>query len=403
MVRRHILSNSMADNNIVNQIYYYDAKYNNAVRLLEQSSSISKEDKEAIREFIDHLRSQGVSVGRLAKYIFHLRVFREQLGKNFREASRRDIEHFMASARGKYTYRTAEDYGFVIKRFYKFLYYGNVDKDTPWPDLVKWIKKSSKPNQRSMPEFLTPQEVEKMIEAADNLRDKTMLAVGFEAGLRAAELLSMNTDDVSFDSLGARIRVRGKTGERVVRLISSAPFLARYMETHPYRNEPGKPLWISYALNRRGQRLLYLSWNRILKNIAIKAGIKKRVHNHMLRHGSATEAAKYLTEPEMRVKYGWSGGSRMPEVYVHLNSRDLDDKLARIYTGRVLEPPKPEFSPIICPKCSEKNSPGQRYCGRCGTPLDKMELEKKSVEIELLKREILELKELLGKVQDPSF
>ncbi|MCX8188340.1 MAG: site-specific integrase [Nitrososphaeria archaeon] len=390
----------MASNNIVNQIYYYDAKYNNALKLLEQSSSISKEDKEAIKEFIDHLRSQGVSVGRLAKYLFHLRVFREQLGKNFREASRKDIEHFMASAREKYAYRTVEDYGFAIKRFYKYLYYGNVDKDTPWPDLVKWIKKSSKPNQRSMPELLTPQELQKMIEAAENLRDKTMLAVGFEAGLRAAELLSMNTDDVSFDSLGARIRVKGKTGERLVRLISSAPILAMYMEVHPFRDEPGKPLWPSYATNRRGLRLSYILWNRILKKIAIKAGIKKRVHNHMLRHGSATEAAKYLTEPEMRIKYGWSGGSRMPEVYVHLSSRDLDDKLARIYTGKVLETPKPKFSPIICPKCSEKNSPGQRYCGRCGTPLDKIELEKRSIELEALKRELMELKELLSKAQN---
>ncbi|MEM3829902.1 MAG: hypothetical protein QXP36_11925, partial [Conexivisphaerales archaeon] len=49
-------------------IYYYDAKYNNALKLVEQSASISKEDKEAIKEFIHHLRSQGVSVGRLAKY-----------------------------------------------------------------------------------------------------------------------------------------------------------------------------------------------------------------------------------------------------------------------------------------------------------------------------------------------
>ncbi len=392
----------MTINNIVNQIYYYNVRYNNALKLLEQSSSISKEDKETIKEFIDHLRSQGVSVGRLAKYLFHLRVFREQLGKNFREASRRDIEHFMALARGKYTYRTVEDYGFVIKRFYKFLYYGNVDKDTPWPDLVKWIKKSGKPNERSMPEFLTANEVQKMIEVADNLRDKTMLAVGFEAGLRAAELLSMNTDDVSFDSLGARIRVKGKTGERIVRLISSAPILARYMEVHPFRDQPGKPLWLSYSMNRRGQRLLYLSWNKILKKIAAKAGIKKRVHNHMLRHGSATEAAKYLTEPEMKVKYGWTGGSRMPEIYVHLSSRDLDDKLARIYTGKALEPPKPDFSPIICPRCGEKNSPGQKYCGRCGTPLDKMELEKRSVEIESLRKEVMELKRLLGEVQNFS-
>ena len=392
----------MASNNVVNQIYYYDARYRNALKLLEESSSISKEDKDAIKEFIDHLRSQGVSIGRIAKYLFHLKVFREWLGKNFRDASRKDIEHFIALAREKYTPKTVGDYGFTVKRFYKFLYYGNVDKDTPWPDLVKWIKKSSKPNERSMPEFLTAQEVQKMIEAADSLRDKAMLAVGFEAGLRAAELLSMNTGDVSFDDLGAKIRVRGKTGERIVRLISSAPILASYMESHPFRNEPDKPLWPSHATNRRSQRLSYISWDRIIKKVAEKAGIKKRVHNHMLRHGSATEAAKYLTEQEMKVKYGWTGGSRMPEIYVHLNSRDLDEKLAKIYTGKALKPTEPEFSPIICPKCGEKNTPGKKYCGRCGTPLDKSILQKNSVELEMLKRELMELKSLLKKAVEDS-
>jgi len=392
------------NDSISDKLYYYGVKLENALRLLEGSEKISVEDKRAVLEFIEHLRSQGVSTGRLAKYLFHLRVFREWLGKGFRDASRRDLEHFIAEARGKYSPKTVEDYGFVIKRFYKFLYYGNVDKDTPWPELVKWIKKSGKPSEKNMPEFLTGQEVQRMIEAADCLRDKVMLAVGYEAGLRASELLGLNVGDVSFDSLGAKIRVRGKTGERVVRLISSAPLLARYMEEHPFKNEPNRPLWLSLATNRRGLRLSYASWSRIiLKKTASKAGIMKRVHNHMLRHGSATEAAKYLTEHEMKVKYGWTGGSRMPEIYVHLSSRDLDEKLARIYAGKVLEPAKPEFSPIICPKCGEKNTPGQKYCGRCGTPLDKSVLEKSSVEIEMLKKEIMELKELLRKAAENAF
>lgn len=402
MIRQHILSNSMSSNNIASRIYYYDAKLEDALNLLERNQEISREDRDSIKDFVAHLRAQGVCSGRLAKLIFHLKVFRVYLGKNFRDASRKDIENFMAFARGKYSPRTVLDYGYLIKRFYKFLYYGNVDRDTPWPELVKWIKVNRKPNENNMPEYLTSQEVQKMIEIADNFRDKAMLAVGFEAGLRASELLGINVGDVTFDELGARIRVRGKTGERIVRLISSAPILARYMEEHPFKNDPNMPLWLSYAKNRRSQRVLYFSWSRRLKRLALNAGIKKRVHNHMLRHGSATEAAKYLTEHEMKVKYGWTGGSRMPEIYVHLSSRDLDDKLARIYTGKVLEPPKPEFSLVICSKCGEKNTPGQKYCGRCGAPLDQSMLQKNSVELEMLKRELMELKDLLKKAAENS-
>ncbi len=53
-----------------------------------------------------------------------------------------------------------------------------------------------------------------MIKASDVLRDKTMIAVGFEAGLRASELLTIRVGDLSFDELGARVKVKGKTGEK---------------------------------------------------------------------------------------------------------------------------------------------------------------------------------------------
>jgi len=395
VANRHYLydGNSMS---VQEQIYYYGTSFRDALKLLE-SSRLCEEDKASIKAFVEHLRSQGVSVGRLAKYVFHLKVFGEALGKCFKEASRKDVEAFMAEAREKYRPRTVEDYAFAVKRFYKFLYYGNVDKDTPWPDLVRWLRKSGKLSEKSMPDFLTAGEVKAMIEVAGCLRDKVMIAVGYEAGLRASELLGMDVGDVSFDSLGAKVRVRGKTGERVVRLITSAPFLARWLEMHPFKGEPAMPLWPSLATNYRRKRLSWASWSRFLKIVAAKAGIKKRVHNHMLRHGSATEAAKFLTEYEMKVKYGWTGGSKMPAVYVHLSSRDLDEKLAKIYVERKLEPPKPDFYPISCPRCGEKNSPGQKFCGKCGTPLDASELEKSRMEVEEMKMEIRALRELLSK------
>ncbi|MEM0287183.1 MAG: tyrosine-type recombinase/integrase [Nitrososphaerota archaeon] len=57
-------------------------------------------------------------------------------------------------------------------------------------------------------EFLTPSEVETMMATTSSTRNKAMLAVGFEAGLRASELLNMHVGDVAFDERGASIRVR---------------------------------------------------------------------------------------------------------------------------------------------------------------------------------------------------
>jgi integrase/recombinase XerD len=167
----------------------------------------------------------------------------------------------------------------------------------------------------------------------------------------------MNIGDVSFDEAGAIVTVSGKTGGRTVRLISSAPILGKYLESHPHREDPAFPLWISNATNYRGRWLKWLALSKILKQAAKRAGIKKRVHNHMLRHGSATVNAKYLKDSELKAMYGWTMSSRMASVYVHLQSSDLDDKLQSIYGGRLAEQKPPEFTQVICSRCKEKNSP----------------------------------------------
>jgi integrase/recombinase XerD len=244
-----------------------------------------------------------------------------------------------------------------------------------------------------------------MMKASSKLRDKTMLSVGYEAGLRATELLGMNLYDVSFDGKRAKIRVRGKTGERTVRLISSAPLLARYLEEMIPTNGGGgriknngenRALWTSQSLNYRGRRLTWLSWSRILKQLAKDAGLgNRRIYNHLLRHSSATANAGFLTESELKLLYGWSGSSKMPAVYVHLHGKDLDQKLQAIYSGRQVEMQKPEFTPIICARCSEKNTPGFRFCSRCGTPLGQSELVQSSIEMESLKQKIKEMEGLI--------
>ena len=75
-----------------------------------------------------------------------------------------------------------------------------MDKETPYPEEVRWIKTATKPNERKEPLFFTSAEIEAMKKAANNLRDKAMVAVGYEAGLRATELLTLNVGSVVFDA-----------------------------------------------------------------------------------------------------------------------------------------------------------------------------------------------------------
>ena len=119
----------------------------------------------------------------------------------------------------------------------------------------------------------------------------------------------------------------------------------------------------------------------------------------MLRHGSATENAKYLSDSELKIKHGWTMGSRMAAVYVHLSGADIDDKLCAIYGSKEVKTSTPSFVPIICPRCKEKSSPGTSYCARCGTPLEPREISKSSIDIEQVRNDLRELREMFAKAK----
>jgi hypothetical protein len=56
----------------------------------------------------------------------------------------------------------------------------------------------------------------------------------------------------------------------------------------------------------------------------------------------ATHLAKFLTEDQLRVYFGWSKGSEVPARYVHLSGRDVDGALAKMVWGlRVSKKRKP--------------------------------------------------------------
>ena len=366
-------------------VYDYGYALRNSLKRLDESKILSEGDRDIIREFLEHLRAKRVSTGRLAKYGFTIRRFTEHLGVPIRNAGRKDIERLSIWIQEQgYSPHTIQDSLFAIKYFYKFVRSGNTDHETPFPEEVRWLKVRQKANERKEPEFFTPGEVESLIKCATRLRDKCMLCVAFERGLRPSELLLLNVGDVTFDAMGARIRIRrSKTGERTMRIIAGASIMGRYLESHPLRENPAAPLWVNESTNHLNERLSWTAWNRIMKEVAQKAGVNgKRIHHYLLRHGSATEAAKLFTDSELKILYGWTMGSRMPATYIHLSARDIDPKLERIYGGKPIEPAKPEFSPSICPRCGEKNSPGIRFCGRCGTPLDASELTKAALEMQ---------------------
>ncbi|HDJ26014.1 MAG TPA: site-specific integrase [Candidatus Bathyarchaeota archaeon] len=176
--------------------------------------------------------------------------------------------------------------------------------------------------------ILRPEELRALMEACEHPRDRAIIAVLAETGLRIGELLSLRMRDVEELEDGAyRLRVRGKTGLRTVVAIRSAPFLSEWLEVHPLKGEADAPLWTT--IRGKPRPLRPKAFREHLRDLARRAGLKRNVHPHMLRHTRFTQLARVLTEQELKVVAGWSKASRMAGVYVHLSGRDAEAALRK--------------------------------------------------------------------------
>jgi hypothetical protein len=177
---------------------------------------------------------------------------------------------------------------------------------------------------------------------------------------------------VRFDQYGGVISVNGKTGRRDIRLRDSVPALQEYINHHPMKNNPGAPLFVTSR--RRGALTVTRLTPRRVQNIFARLGdlseCSKAANPHSYRHGRLTVGGKQLTESELRMYAGWSRGSSMPAVYVHLSSRDIENKIMQVDGVILEEEPAPDpMAPIFCPRCKKQNPPDTRYCGACSFAL----------------------------------
>jgi len=110
----------------------------------------------------------------------------------------------------------------------------------------------------------------------------------------------------------------------------------------------------------------------ILRKIAKRAGIRKKVNPHAFRHARATHLAKFLTEAQMKEFFGWVQDSDMASVYVHLSGRDVDRAILQLY-GMQVDEEKEENGKLLpkkCLRCGEINPATNKVCRRCFFPLD---------------------------------
>ena len=396
-----------------------------------ENSPMLPYNKSRILDYYNEKIANGVKKISYIPVIRILTRLAEYIGsKRFEDLSKTEIvsfvnglqpcEHILHTKHGKilqfktrpYSVKTLWQYKAAIKTFYRWLFeIGSTD--TP-PEAVRWIRreghKDSNPSESFKKDILSVKEAIDMINCARNPRDKAMVAILWETGLRASELLHVKKSHLNWHDNYVEFEASGKTGKRDVILVQSKPHLEIWLHELELRKnrlpeEIKDELWVSF--NAKGFGTKYLgnktmsrdNLNNMLKIVAKRAGITKRIWTHGMRHSAATkDSSNGWNEARMRIKFGWSKNSPMPSVYTHLANSDIKEAILE-ENGIIEYKDKKEKSllndAVKCMFCFTVNLQESDYCSKCGKPLkaEQFKVMEKKAEVtdvlqEMIKQEL---------------
>ena len=286
-------------------------------------------DKNLIKHFSDYLRlEQSLSDNTIDAYCHDIELFRQYLegeGKtlSITEITHHDIENFLANIYDLGI--TASSQARILsglKSFYRYLIQEKICEEDPtllvsFPSLGRHI-----------PEVLSYEEIVSMLDTIDlsqqfGHRNKAIIEVMYGCGLRVSEVVSLNISDIYVKD--EFIRIIGKGDKERLVPIGKKTLKELMLYTRGERlHQDIKPKYSDKVfISARGTSLTRQSVFLLVKSLAEKAGIKKTISPHTLRHSFAT----HLLEggADLRAVQQMLGHSSISttEIYTHVSDEYL--------------------------------------------------------------------------------
>lgn len=226
-----------------------------------------------IEDFIEHLRKElNYSEHTLRNYRKDLMDFFNEVGKNPASVTSYDVSRFVSALSKKgLSPRSISRKLSSVRTFYRYLKKIQLVQDNP----AKAVNnpKTGKP----LPSYLSQEEVETLLNAASTPLEKAIVELLYATGMRISELCSLNIQDIDLKNMQIRVMGKGKK-ERIVYFGERAKdALLNYLKTE--RSQIATKLkkdQEALFVTKRG-RISDMTVRRILKRIALKAGIHKNV------------------------------------------------------------------------------------------------------------------------------
>lgn len=239
----------------------------------------------------------------------------------------RDYLHFIQ--RFDYKKTTIARKTASIRTFYKYLYRERYIDSNPA------ISLSAPKRPKSLPKFLTTEEVEKIlnnikIETPAGFRNKVILELLWATGMRVSELSNLNFGDLNIEE--NEIRVFGKGAKERIVLISdrAKKFLEQYISTARRLIAPeyntneineNTPLFI----NSTGFRLQNKTIRKAIHEVVEKIELPKKVTPHVFRHSFATRLIENGADLRVVQELLGHAGISNTQIYTHISMKHMQD------------------------------------------------------------------------------
>ena len=222
---------------------------------------------QGLSRFLNHLRGKGV--------------------QEIRDVGKFDVRGFLlALKKENLSAKTIVRNLVAIRTFFRFLVQEGILETNPVEDL------ESPKVAKTLPEILTLKEIEQLLEQPNlqtplGMRDRAMLEMLYATGMRVSELTHLPTHQVNLE--GGYVLLYGKgSKERIVPLGSEAiKWVTLYLKESCGILAKGKESPFLF-INRSGKGMSRQGLWKNLKNYARRAGLRKRITPHLLRHSFAS-------------------------------------------------------------------------------------------------------------------
>ncbi|MBI5195601.1 MAG: site-specific integrase [Nitrospirae bacterium] len=254
------------------------------------------------------LLSRKYSYKTVKGYLYYNRDFLGFINKQPTDISDSDIKDYLLYlAEDKQSATSTLNQAINALKFY----YGTMLKK-------KFVYEVKRPRKdKKLPVVLSKEEVTKILNSVDNLKHRAILMIVYSAGLRVGEVVRLKPEDI--DSKRMLIHIKGAKG-RKDRYVMLSEIALEILRGYWREYKPSKYLFQGAKADR------YISIRtvqKILEHACQKAGIKKEITVHSLRHSFATHLLEAGTDLRYIQELLGHAHSKTTEIYTHVSTKSI--------------------------------------------------------------------------------